>query len=272
MEREETLDILLKNGVVFPANENVSKILDVLNASDGENKELVNVIRKNVRATLKILSVANSPLYGLPRRVYNLAFAAVIIGFEHIRNIVIALDLNSSIAKPSGNFHFYLHNKHSVLTAMISKYLYEKMNLNKNAMGYSIGLLHNCGIPILSQKMKNFSETTKHIISIENEKNIFGITRYEMSSAVLEKLNFPREICEVIKNCETPSEAGNYSVHASILNFASVLAKAIINEKEWYISTALNENYLSTPILKDIADELLDTSFDDLRKEFKFEM
>jgi HD-like signal output (HDOD) protein len=65
----------------------VSKMLD--NPRTGAS-DLGKLISKDQAMVAKILSVANSPLYGLPRRVSTIEFAIVILGFDHIKNIVIA--------------------------------------------------------------------------------------------------------------------------------------------------------------------------------------
>ena len=64
--------------------------------------ELGKLISKDQGLTAKILSVANSPLYGLPRRVSTIEFAIVILGFDHIKNIVIALSMIEAFKNESG--------------------------------------------------------------------------------------------------------------------------------------------------------------------------
>ncbi len=53
---------------------------------------LSKIIGRDQGLSTKILSIANSPLYGLTRKVSTIDFAILIIGYQDIKNIVVALN------------------------------------------------------------------------------------------------------------------------------------------------------------------------------------
>ena len=77
----------------------VSKLLS--NPMTSAN-DLGRTISKDQGLVAKILTVANSPLYGIPRRVSTIEFAIVILGFDHIKNIVMALSMIEAFKKGGG--------------------------------------------------------------------------------------------------------------------------------------------------------------------------
>lgn len=99
----------------------VSKMLD--NPRTGAT-DLGKLISKDQAMVAKILSVANSPLYGLPRRVSTIEFAIVILGFDHIKNIVIALSMMEAFkSKEDKNWNRRAFWLHSLITASAAKEL-----------------------------------------------------------------------------------------------------------------------------------------------------
>ena len=80
---------------------------------------LGKVISTDQGLVAKILAVANSPLYGIPRRVSTIEFAIVILGFDHIKNIVMALSMIEAFKRDDGkNWDNASYWVHSLMTAM----------------------------------------------------------------------------------------------------------------------------------------------------------
>ena len=97
----------------------VTKIIEDPKSSAAQLGQLIS---KDQGLVTKILSVANSPLYGIPRRVSTIEFAIVILGFNHIKNIVIALSMMEAF-KNIGDTKFDQKSywEHSLLTATAAK-------------------------------------------------------------------------------------------------------------------------------------------------------
>jgi HD-like signal output (HDOD) protein len=99
----------------------VTKLLD--NPMTSTN-ELGKIISKDQGLTAKILTVANSPLYGLPRKVSTIEFAIVVLGFEQIKNIVIALSMIEAFSsKDKDDWNRKAFWIHSLSTAWVLKKL-----------------------------------------------------------------------------------------------------------------------------------------------------
>ena len=60
----------------------VNEALRMLNDPDTCNSDLIKIISKDQSFITKILTIANSPIYGLRREVSTLDFAILVLGFK----------------------------------------------------------------------------------------------------------------------------------------------------------------------------------------------
>ena len=98
----------------------------------------------------KILTIANSPLHGIPRRVATIDFAIVVLGFNQVKNIVVALSMMETL-KVVGNRRFDQKKYwlHSILTAAAAKRIADDLGYQTSGEVFTAGLLHDLGIPII---------------------------------------------------------------------------------------------------------------------------
>ena len=80
-------------------------VTKLLNTPEPSAYSLSEIIIKDAGLTTKLLAIANSPLYGIKRKVSSLEFAILVLGFQEIKNIVTALSLADSF-KIAGDKNF----------------------------------------------------------------------------------------------------------------------------------------------------------------------
>lgn len=220
----------------------LSKMLD--NPRTGAS-ELGKLISKDQAMVAKILSVANSPLYGLPRRVSTIEFAIVILGFDHIKNIVIALSMMEAFkSKEDKNWNRRTFWLHSLITASAAKRIADDLGYRKSGEAFTCGLLHDLGISVIQ---RYFYDGFKEIISLVNEqqirytnaeKNVLGISHQEIGQFLIEKWNLPISLGDAILFHHNPSEAENEREMAAIIHLADYMTQRfVIGELGW------DENY-----------------------------
>ena len=198
----------------------VTKLLE--NPKTNAN-DLGKVISMDQGLVAKILTVANSPLYGLPRRVSTIEFAIVILGFEHIKNIVIAL---SMIEAFKGNEEKGLDRKnywlHSLVTAFAAKRIADDFRYRKSGEAFTAGLLHDLGISVIQRFFNaDFLKITDYVKEnncdyLTAEKQILGIDHQDIGQFLIEKWNLPPVLGDVIVNHHTPEKAENKQLTAII--------------------------------------------------------
>ncbi len=207
----------------------VTNLLANPNTSAGE---LGKIISKDQGLVTKILRVANSPLYGLPRKVSTIEFAIVILGFTHIKNIVVALSafeaFNSKNDEKWDRKNFWAH---SIMTATVAKSISEEIGYRKSGEAFIAGLLHDLGVSVIQ---RFFAKQFKEIFElVENQKmrhvnaelKVLGLSHAEIGQYLAERWNLPESLGETILHHHKPSESEDHKVVASIVHLADYLTQ-----------------------------------------------
>jgi putative nucleotidyltransferase with HDIG domain len=205
----------------------VNKLLE----NDGTSAtELGKVIAKDQGLVAKILVVANSPLYGIPRRVSTIDFAIVILGFNHIKNIVISLSMMEAFKSIHGaKFDQKKFWQHSVLTALTAKRIADDLGYYFSGEAFTAGLLHDLGIPIIYKFFnKEFLEITeKQKESGRNyweiEEEVLGATHSEVGEFLINKWNLPPALAEVVAHHHKPDVPSEYSEITAVVHLADYM-------------------------------------------------
>jgi putative nucleotidyltransferase with HDIG domain len=225
------------------------EVSNLLENKSVTNFDLVRHINKDQGLTAKILSVANSPFYGLPRKVSTVDFALTIIGFNELKNVLLTLTI-LEVVKGNDSSHWNRKSfwMHSLLTAGMCKRIAENIGYPKIGESFTAGLLHDLGISTIQKYFeKEFNEiyelySSKQKDHLEVEKDILGMTHEEIGYVLASKWNFPDPIIKAIRNHHNPSESEN-KVLSSIINLADYVASSIeIEGYEWDDELKLDPN------------------------------
>ncbi|MDP4172794.1 MAG: HDOD domain-containing protein [Bacteroidota bacterium] len=216
--------------------------------------ELGRVISKDQALVTKILTVANSPLYGLPRRVSTIDFAIIILGFEHIKNIVIALSMMEAFKNKSDkNLDQKKYWVHSILTAGAAKRLADDLGYHFTGEAFTAGLLHDLGIPVIHKyftadflKICELAEA-KSLSYSEAQDEILGIRHEEIGNQLAQRWNLPLTLSDSILNHHKPSGSEQNKILASIVHLADYMTtKLEIGNFSWDDDYSLDLGILNT--------------------------
>lgn len=230
----------------------ITEVTQLLDNDKTSASDLCKVIAKDQALAAKILAVANSPLYGLPRRVATIEFAIVIIGFEHIKNILLALSLLDTLrVRKSPDWNHNEYWIHSLLVATAGKRIADDLRYPKSGEVFTVGLLHDMGLAILHKYLnydfKKIIKLVKNegITYHEAEKTILGYTHAEVAEYLLERWNFPPYIIEAVVNHHHPSMAEKNPVLASLIHLVDYMTyKLGIGNFTWDTGYEFDENII----------------------------
>jgi HD-like signal output (HDOD) protein len=189
----------------------------------------------------KILTIANSPLHGIPRRVATIDFAIVVLGFNQVKNIVVALSMMETL-KILGNKKFdqTKYWVHSILTAAAAKRIADDLGYQTSGEVFTAGLLHDLGIPIIYKYFnKEYKEITNAVNNnnmtyLEAEEEFLGITHQDIGRFLVDRWNLPVSIADVISFHHNPSLAENNRELIALVHLADYMTKQLkIGEFSW---------------------------------------
>ena len=243
----------------------VSKLLGYPNTSASD---LGKVIGKDQGLVARILTVANSPLYGLPRRVSTVEFAIVILGFDHIKNIVMALSMIEAFkGNEKGNWDDKSYWNHTLFTATAAKGIADELGYTKSGEVFTAALLHDLGISIIQRYFnKEFNSIcnlvdTQQMRFLKAEEQVLGLTHQDIGKFLIDKWNLPETLGEAVANHHFPSKAENNKVLVSIIHLADYMTQRIgAGSFYWDDNIQLDENIID--ILK-FGDEIRLNNFID---------
>lgn len=196
---------------------------------------LAQLISNDQGLVTKILTVANSPLYGIPRRVATIDFAIVVLGFKQVKNVVIALSMLDTL-KDIGDRKFQ-RNKywlHSILTATAAKRIADDLGYQTSGEVFTAGLLHDLGIPIIYKYFnKEYKSITNSVSKesltyLEAEEKYLGLTHQEIGRFLIDRWNLPLSIADVVLYHHKPSQAPSNQELTALIHLADYMTKQLM--------------------------------------------
>lgn len=233
-KRERTTKIIsnILNLNVIPKV--VFELMKILDNPNTTAHELNKIISKDQALVTKILSVANSPLYGLQRKVSTIDFAILVLGFKELKSIISVISISDALKNKTDK---YLNQKefmiHSYMVGSASKKIAKDMGFQNNGEAFIAGFLHDIGISIVHRYLhSNFAMIydlmeTQKLSFRDAEIEVNGMTHEEIGSFLLEKWNFPAEICDAVLNHHNPGKAQTSPSMAAIVSVADYMTQSL---------------------------------------------
>ena len=182
--------------------------------------ELNKTISKDQALLTKILTIANSPLYGLQRRVTTIEYAILVLGYRELKNIISALSVAEAFRNKADK---YLNTKdimlHSYMTGTACKKLAADMGFKNSGEAFIAGYLHDIGA--------TGGGRVNWMKSRDAEMEAIGMTHEEVGNFLLEKWNFPKEISEPVLHHHNPSENNFNSALGAIINLSDYITNKL---------------------------------------------
>lgn len=221
--------------------------------------ELGKVISKDQGLVTKILTVANSPLYGLPRRVSTIDFAIIILGFDHIKNIVLALSMIEAFKNKSDK---YLDRKkywaHSIMVASTAKRICDDLGYHFTGEAFTGGLLHDLGIPVIHKYFNSEFIKISDLVEAKNytfnnaEEEVLGLTHHDIGYFLAQRWNLPLTLADTILNHERPEQSSQNKTLCSVIHLADYMTGRLgAGEFSWDKDYQLDTSIIKTLNLGD---------------------
>jgi len=235
LQKRERTEKVLTSVVNLPVIPKVMfetiKLLDNKYTTAGE---LNKVISKDQALLTKILTIANSPLYGLQRKVTTIEYAILVLGYRELKNIISALSVAEAFRNKTDK---YLNSKefmlHSYLTGTACKKIASDIGFNNSGEAFIAGFLHDIGISIMHRYLHssfiNITEVveTKGVTYHDAEMDILGMTHEQIGFFLLDRWNFPREISDPILSHHNPDESNSCPVLGAVVNMADYITNRL---------------------------------------------
>ncbi len=148
---------LLRGVALPPQPELLVAAEELLGRPDPDPAAVARLIGADVALSGAVLRVVNSPLFGLPVKVQGIPHAVMVLGTRQTLNVVrgVALRraLDSRVRVPMPRFW-----DEASQVALVAAAVARRATRVPPDEAYTLGLFHDCGIPLLAQRFPNYKK------------------------------------------------------------------------------------------------------------------
>lgn len=209
----------------------VSDVLEVTGDPESSANDLMRAILPDQSMCVAILKIANSAFFGLPREVSTLEKAVMVLGFDEIKNIVLAKAVFNSFKGMTANNKQIVEQfwSHSFTCGLAGKILAEQSDQSPSE-GFIVGLLHDIGklamlitFPnIYSPLLQNNEPGGRK--NLRRERELFFISHDEVARKILNRWLFPDRLIKAISGHHDPEGAEDMALLAATAQMADAMA------------------------------------------------
>lgn len=242
----------------------VARALEILNQANASADQAAKLIGQDLALSAKVLRLANSAFYGIPRTISSVDQAIVILGFQTVRSLVMSASVMKILGKGGkGSLDRKGVWRHSVATALacrlLSRKLGRRLGLDTEAL-FMAGLLHKIGVMILDSALQTEYEAVLQSAGTEGapslpeiERTLLGTDHAAIGGMLCEKWGLPDELRSPIAHHISPRDSRAHAEQACVIHLASHLAEisgfaAFGSTSQWPVDTSILEILTLTPL------------------------
>ncbi|MBI4602698.1 MAG: HDOD domain-containing protein [Planctomycetes bacterium] len=153
----------------------------------------------------RILRLASSPVLGCRQPVGQLLQAAVVLGMNRIRNLVLAAHIVEALRLPAGALDGGRFFRHAFAVASLARALGQAARSRQSEDMYLAGLLHDVGIAVfLAAAPEAYAASLERVRSggavlEDEERELFGIDHAEAGCRLASRWPVDRRVATVIR-------------------------------------------------------------------------
>jgi HD-like signal output (HDOD) protein len=181
-------------------------IIDKIKDCQADLQKIGEVIATDLGVSAAVIKVVNSPAFSLPKKISSIPQAVVMLGVERIIAILKTLLLRKTMSSLETKMDLSLFWDLSHKVAVVSSTICRQLNLALADDAYTLGLFHNCGIPILALQYDNYQEIIEYSYSREDgritseEFATFGVHHAAAGYRLARVWNLPKILCLAVKH------------------------------------------------------------------------
>jgi len=181
-------------------------IFEAINDCEADLEAIADLIAQDPGISAAVIKIVNSPVFGLANPIASIQQAVVMLGLDRIVAILKTLHLRRSMDALKNNINMELFWDTSLAVANTASTICRQLNLSLADEAYTLGLFHNCGIPILAARFDNYQKVMEYGYSREDGRVVgeefaeFGVHHAAAGYRVARVWHLPKNICLAIKN------------------------------------------------------------------------
>lgn len=180
-------------------------------APDCTIQGITRLISRDVGLSGSIIKTVNSSFFGLKNKISTVQQACQLLGIDCVVNIVNALSIRGELSDEEivGLGSFW---DSATDVAMMAANISKQIGVHAPDEAYTLGLFHNCGIPLLMERFDNYADVMREayahpeprIIDVENR--LLQTNHAVVGYYVAKSWRLPAYLCEAIHDHHSAQE------------------------------------------------------------------
>jgi len=168
-------------------------------------KGLGSIIAEDQSLASRLLRLANSAFYGMPRQIGTVERAVMVLGFDTVKNLALSVSV-FSFFKQGLSLAIDVNKlwNHSLGAGVCARILVARTNPKLAEQAFLIGIVHDLGkVVLISQCLSEMEQVCAMvrdgIPQEEAESKVFGFTHQVVAALLLKEWKFPESIVVGVK-------------------------------------------------------------------------
>jgi HD-like signal output (HDOD) protein len=212
----------------------VFKVLEISGDTDSPASEMERAIIVDPGFSTKVLSLANSAMYGLPRKVTSIKEAVTFLGYRAVRTLAMTVGVFDLFVGKTDVQSLRRRQwwRHSVDTAVCARWLATTSGKVRPDDAYTSGLLHNIGRTLLDKGGGTDYSTVQQLIDgglsdWDAETKVYGCDHVDLAIAAARKWGFPDELMAGLDYLEEPKDVDADPLRRACTALGSAIATLV---------------------------------------------
>ncbi len=224
------ISTLIRNLESLPTlPDTVMKVRQALNSPYKGARDVSQIILSDPPIAAKLLSIVNSPAYGLPQKVKDIGLAVSLLGIDETCSIVFSVAVIQAMGGSKQEAYRRFWNS-ALRCARISNIIALARGEKLSGAVFSAGLLHDIGklalIQVVPQRYESIPSELFGMDLLAAEEEMIGLTHAEAGYILADYWNLPEEIVEAIRHHHHPERAEKAPGLVATVTVADVLTQA----------------------------------------------
>jgi HD-like signal output (HDOD) protein len=191
----------------------VFELNTLLSSPSVDLKRVAKVIRNDSSMSAQVIRLCNSALFNLRRRALSIEEAAILMGSERLRTLVLTCSVMEFTGRQLPRVEVQMFWEHSFMSGLLSERIAKWMEYAESEQAYLGGLLHDIGmLPLLvvaagEHALKCDTASGPWGGSLEAEKACFGLNHCEVGRWIGQSWNFLPSLIDVFENHHYPERS-----------------------------------------------------------------
>jgi len=192
--------------------------------------DIGHVISEDQGLTVRLLKLANSPLFGYHANIDSITKALTLIGTQQLRDLALAVSVMGSFKGiPNDLIDMKSFWKHNIACGILSRSIATYRREVNQERFFVSGMLHDVGIlvmcsaiPVSVREMLQ-DRKSSHELYYAAEQKLLGFEHGAVGGALLAKWKIPLNISEPIMFHHSPEAALKYPLETAIIHLADII-------------------------------------------------